>query len=403
MLLLKMALRNLVRSPIRRTLAVVLTVAMGTGSLFIFHGFNQGVMNQYRENTIRSRFGFGQVHTKGYRDIVYEKPWENWIENPLTVESEIKKIPGVKQVFPRLEFGGMLTNGSINVSARGQGVVGSEESTFFNTLNIEEGQTLSTQVNGILLGRGLARALRVKPGDRVTVLANTLEGSFNGVDLEVSGIFHTGQKDFDDVVFRMQLSEAQKLLVTDKVESMALNLDETLSWEGFLKSFKEKFPNLDATSFAVLDKVYYQNAVDWLDAQFGVIQLIILSVVILGIFSTVSTSVFERKQEIGNLRANGDSKIEIISLISAENAALGMAGALLGILLVLLFLSTFLSKGILMPPSPGITRQFYVLIEVSPLMAFKVFFMGIFACTLGAVLASLRVTRLPISEALRSV
>jgi len=402
LLLFKMAFQSLVRSPLRRTLAVILTVAMGTGSLFIFHGFNHGVMNQYRTATIQSRFGYGQVNLKGYREQVFEKPWEHWIQNSNDVITSLKQIAGVKQVFPRIDFGAMLNSGAINVSGRGQGVDGSEEATFFNMLNVEEGETLSTQENGILLGRGLARALKAKVGDHVTVLSSTVDGSFNGVDLQVVGIFHTGQKDFDDVVFRIQLAQAQALLATTRVESIALGLDSVDSWKNVEAGVARSHPELESTSFAILDKVYYQHAVDWLASQFDVFQFIILSVVILGIFNTVSTSVLERKQEIGNLRANGESKGEVIAMLCTENAVLGMAGGIFGIVLVQFLLTTVLSQGFLMPPSPGITRQFYVLIEVSPLMAVKTFLMGTVSCLIGALLAAIKVARMPIAEALRS-
>ena len=40
-----------------------MTVALGTGRSFIFNGFNTGLMNQYRENTVHSRYGYGQINT----------------------------------------------------------------------------------------------------------------------------------------------------------------------------------------------------------------------------------------------------------------------------------------------------------------------------------------------------
>jgi putative ABC transport system permease protein len=89
-------------------------------------------------------------------------------------------------------------------------------------------------------------------------------------------------------------------------------------------------------------------------------------------------------------------------MLCSENAVLGMAGGILGIVLVMLLLSTVLRQGLLMPASPGLTRQFYVLIEVSALMAAKTFVMGTLCCLLGALLAALRVARMPIADALRS-
>src|SRR5688500_2693894 len=122
-MLILAALRNLLRNT-RRTLAVLITVAVGTSSLFIFHGFNAGIMNQYRENTIRARYGHGQLNMKGYRERVYEKPWEHWISYTPEMKETIAKAPGVVQVFPRIGFPGLLTNGKINVSGIGQGIDG---------------------------------------------------------------------------------------------------------------------------------------------------------------------------------------------------------------------------------------------------------------------------------------
>ena len=398
---LKIALRSLRRNP-RRTLTVALTVAVGTGSLFMFHGFNFGIMNQYRENTIRARYGYGQINLQGYREQVFEKPWEHWIGAPAPLLAELTALPGVKQVFPRVEFPALLTNGRINVSGRGQGIDGVAEASFFNTLNVEEGKTLSNEDQGILLGRGLARALNAKVGDRVTVVTNTIGGSINGVDLNVVGVFHTGSKDFDDVVFRVPLARAQTLLDTSSVESVALGLDGLSSWPVVERFVHERHPELEATPFAVLDKVYYQNAVDWLGAQFGVIQFIILGVVVLGIFNTVSSGVLERKQEIGNLRANGDSVGEILALLCAESFAVGVLGAFVGIAGAWILNATLLREGLLMPPSPGITRQFHVRIELQLGMALVTFVMGSACCLFGAWLAGWRVARMPIGEALRS-
>jgi putative ABC transport system permease protein len=400
-MVLALAWRNCVRN-YRRSLAVILTVGVGAGALFTFNGFNTGIMNQYRANTIRSRFGHGQVNLAGYRGQVFEKPWEHWIENPETVIAKMRDIPGVTHVFPRLEFYALLTNGSTTLSGRGQGIDGAAEASFFTALNIEQGQMLTGQPDGVMLGQGLARSLRLKVGDRVTVLGNTIYGSINGVDLTVVGIFHTGAKEFDDRVFRLPLAHAQKLLDTPKVESIAVGLRSIEDWEPFAKAVAPEGSGLEAVPFAVLDKVYYQNAVDWLGSQFRVIRLVILFIVVLGIFNTVSTGVLERKREVGNLRANGEATRDVMALFLAEGALLGVGGALFGIAFAYLANVTIMSKGILMPPSPGLTRQYHVLIELQAWNAFEVFLLGSLCALIGTFLAAYKVSRMPIGEALRS-
>lgn len=400
-LTLGLALRNLLRHR-RRTIAVILTVATGTGAIFLFDGFNAGIMNQYRNNTIRARWGHGQINTAGYREQVYEKPWERWIENADSLSEELKKIPGVQYVFPRTEFYALLSNGSTTLSGRGQGIDGETEAKFFTTLNIESGDTLRAEPDGILLGRGLARSLNAKPGDRITVLANTVYGSINGLDFTVVGIFHTGAKEFDDVVFRLPQKAAQALLDTTKVESIALGLEKLEDWNRVAASIHSGHPELQATPFAVLDKVYYQHAVDWLASQFSVIRLIFLLIVILGIFNTVSTGILERKQEVGNLRANGESKWDVLSLFLTEGLLLGIAGAVVGIVVTAALNATLLSKGILMPPSPGLTRQYHVFVELQKNGALLTFALGSLCALFGTLLAATKVARMPIGDLLRS-
>ena len=102
-MLIKLAARNLLRNP-RRTILVLFTIAMGTGSLFLFHGFNNGIMNQYRENTIHALYGHGQINTQGYRERIFDKPWEHWISNWTQLATQLKQLPGVELLFPRLEW-----------------------------------------------------------------------------------------------------------------------------------------------------------------------------------------------------------------------------------------------------------------------------------------------------------
>ena len=400
-MLFLLSLRNLLRNP-RRTMTVLVTVAVGTASLFIFHGFNTGIMNQYRDNMIHGLYGHGQLNTRGYRESVFEKPWEHWITNYSELEPKLLGIPGVKHLFPRMQLFALLSNGQITISGRGQGVDSVKESTFFDTMNVVEGKMLSDEVDGILLGIGLARALAVKVGDRVTVLANTVRGSINGLDLIVTGIFHTGMRELDNALFRVPIAQAKLLLDTERIESISIGLHSNDAWPGFAAAVSQIAPELETVPFAELDKVYYQNSVDWLQAQFNVIQGIILTIVLLGIFNTIATSILERKQEIGNLRANGESFLEVLMLLTGEGLALGLLGTLLGLGVALLLNFTVLANGILMPPAPGLTRQFHIMIELQASMAFRTVVMGLVTAAIGTLIAGWKAARMPIGDALRS-
>ena len=102
-MIIKFSLRNIWRQR-SRAIAILATVSLGLSALMIYHGFNAGIMNQYRENTIRARFGHGQVNTKGYRDQIWDKPWLRWIDpaSPSVREeaAALSWLPVVKGVRP---------------------------------------------------------------------------------------------------------------------------------------------------------------------------------------------------------------------------------------------------------------------------------------------------------------
>lgn len=401
-MLIIFSFRNLFRN-IRRTISIVLTVAFGCGALFCFDGFINGVLDQYREGTIHSHYGHGQIHEKGYRDTFYQKPSDHWIQEADNVQDFLKELPGVEFLFPRIHFSALLSKGQVNVSAIGEGIDGVAESQFFYGLNIEQGTTLVDSENGILLGIGLARALNVSPGDHVTVKASTVNGNFHELGLKVAGIFHTGSKDFDDKMFRIPISEAQKLLNTTLVESISLGLKHLDDFEPVVKALQLKFPHLEATSFEVLDAIYYQHSVNWLKSQFHTVQIIIISIVLLGIFNTISTIILERKSEIGNLRANGESCLDILKLLLSEGVILGFIGSLTGIILSFIFNLTILKNGITMPPGPGLTRDFVAYLKMDLSFAFYTLLIGVLAAVVATFFSGLKVAKMPIGEALRAV
>lgn len=401
-MLLIVALRSLLRNK-RRTAVTLATVAVGAAALFLFRGFNTGLLNEYRKNAVHAHYGNGQVNLSGYRDRVLAKPWESWITNPQDVLNRLLKIPGVEKVFPRVEFAALVSNGTRALGSRGVGIDGSAESDFFYTINVIEGQPLRSSDDGIVLGRGLAHSLDVKVGSKITLLSNTIHGTLNGADFEVVGVFHTGSRELDDSFFQIQLPQAQRLLDTDRVEKISLGLTHHEDWTRVEGEIENQFPNLEATPFEVLDKIYYQNSVDFLNAQYAIVRLIILLVVVLGIFNTASSAILERTQEIGMLRANGESRKDILQLISLEGGLSAAFGAVLGIAFVVLLNFTLLRDGFYMPPGPGITRSFKTFIELHAVMAVEATLLVFVAGVVGSLLAGLKVLRMPISQALRQV
>ena len=402
LILFRLSLRNVFRNR-RRSICALATVGMGAMGLFVFMGFNRGLMNQYRANTIRARWGHGQLYSLGYRDQAHARPWEKWIEKPERVMEKLRALPGVADLFPRLTVSAMLVAGERAVAGQGEGIDGVAEARFFDQLNYVEGGDFTHRADGIVLGRGLAQGLGVRVGDRILLAVRDGQMGVRDAKVVVTGVFHTGSQEFDSRAFRLPIVIAQRLLETDRVESIAVALSDVETWAAFDTAAKAALPELQAFPFDELDKVYYRHAVDWLDAQFSFIRSIILLVVFLGIFNVISMTVMERTAEIGTLRASGDSRLEIALGHVLEAIALGVLGGAIGLLVGCALSAGPLREGVAMPPAPGITRSFRIFIELDFRDAVQVLSLCALTAAAGCLLPVGRATRVPIAEALRHV
>lgn len=399
-MLIKLAWRNLYRNR-RRTVASLVTIAVGAGGLLTYQGFQNGMMNQYRENLIRARYAHGQVFTKGYYNQVMEKPWTKWISNPEALEEKLIKIEGVIQTFPRISFYSFLQKGGVTLSGYGAGIVSEKEDLFFTEKNFEQGGGIKNK-DDIILGTGLAKGLNAKVGETITLLAQTVNGTLSRTDVIVSGIFHTGIKEFDDRAFRINLPVAKKLLNTDAVELIALQTTGVEAWEDVSSQISQTINGVESVSFEELDSAYYKNAVNFLNSQFNFIRIIILLIVALGIFNIISNGLLERKGEVGSLRANGEFRQKLFAILSLENVFLGLIGGVIGCILSVLVDFLFLQKGVPVPPAPGITRSFDVFLEMEGSHFIQVLVLSILTTILASVYPILNLINQNIPELLKS-
>ncbi|HYX35945.1 MAG TPA: ABC transporter permease [Oligoflexus sp.] len=399
-MLAKFALRNIRRNQ-RRSLVALGTIAVGVFGLLFLQGFFSGLIALHKENSIHSRFGHGQIMTKGYWGQAFEKPWEHWLKDPEAIMQYLRQQPHVQAVFPRVQFFALLSNGRMNVAGRGQGVVGAEEKNFFNKMNFIEGGAIGGQRDGMVLGVGLARALGVKVGDNLTVMGQTIDGTINAIDARVTGIFQVGMKEADDTLFQVQLSEAQILLNTQSVESITIGLDDEAHWESLSQGLGSTFPDYEALSIYVLDQVWAENGQLFLTALLNIFRLVFLGMIMLAIYNSASNTVLERKRELGMLRANGESPQDLIQLLVLEGLYLALAGATLGIIMTLV-VHILSGHGIPMPPTPGTNRLLPVRLHLESSSIAMALLLGVLTSTAATFLSTLQVLRLSIVQAIRA-
>lgn len=397
-----LALRNIIRKK-THTAMTLAAVVCGVVGLILAGGWVQDIFRQLGEALIHSQTGHLQVYKQGFHAAGSRTPEKFLIANADSLKREVAAVAGVDMVMARLNFSGLLNNGRSDLPMIGEGVEPDKEARLGSFVRVVEGRRLADQDKfGIEIGRGLANAFKLKPGDSVNVLANTLDGALNSLEFEVVGVFQSFSNDYDARAIKIPLAAAQELLATKGVNALVVTLKNTPDTDPMVVQFRTRFASagLEIKSWVELND-FYEKTVDLYRRQFGVLQVIILFMVLLGVANSVNMSVFERVGEFGTMMSLGNRRSDVTRLILTEAFMLGLLGGVTGVALGVILALSISAIGIPMPPPPNADIAYTARILVTPVALFVSFAIGFAATVLAAVLPARRVSRTPIVDALR--
>lgn len=398
----KLALRNVLRQRVRNGLTLLAIVA-GVVALIISGGFVQDIYVQLGETLIHTQSGHLQIARQGYFEKGSRTPEKFIIEDDRTLRPQVKSYPGVTDTMGRLYFSGLLSNGRSDLPIIAEGIEPEPEARLGSALRLTAGRSLKEgDRNGVMVGQGLAHALKLAPGDNVTLLVNTAAGALNTLDFEVVGIFQTFSKDYDARAVRLPLTDAQELVGTTGFNTLVIVLEETAATQSIANQMVSIATpqGLEVKTWMELND-FYAKTVDLYEAQFGVLRLIILIMVTLGVANSINMSVFERIGEFGTMRAIGNRARDIVALVVTEGMLIGLVGASLGTVIGSVAAFMISAIGIPMPPPPNSDLGYTARILLTPSVIAGAFMVGFIATPLATVLPALRAARLPVVEALR--
>jgi len=401
-LLFKLGARNVFRQK-GRTAVTLGAVAFGVMSVILSGGFIHDMFAQLAEAIIHSQSGHIQYAKSGFFAKGAHSPERYLITDPKSEKDFLWVVPGVADSMARINFSGLLNNGKTDLPVVGEGIEPSKEAAFGTFLVVLEGRQLSdTDQYGILLGQGVARTLKLRPGDRATLLVSTAEGAMNTLDLEVVGVFQSFSQEYDSRAVKISLAAAQELLASQGVNVMVVALRHTSDTDrvaGILARHAAT-SGLEVKTWEDLN-TFYRGAVAFYDGQFGVLRYIILLMVLLGVINAINMSAFERIGEFGTMRAVGNRSHDVFLLVLIEGTLTGLLGALLGTILGVLLALGISSAGIPMPPPPNSNLPYIAHIEVVPSVLASGFLIGVGGAMLASLVPALRVSRIPLAAALR--
>ena len=375
---LKFALQNTLRNR-RRSLVTVAIAALGTAAILLAGGFALYTYQALAQAAARSTghliVGVPEQFTRDE-----DTPLQHGLDNAAELSAKLLIDPDVRQVLPRVAFSGLISNGDKSTVMIATGVEPDSEFAVKGPfLTMAAGEVLSSGAKNaeVMLGEGLAKSLKAKPGTSLTLLASTTDGALNALDVTVKGVFATGVPDIDKRLVYTDIATAQKLLNTKRVSTLGVFLKRMDLTGAAQQRVAAANPKLTVQTWR--DQAFFYNSVRGLyNRIFGALGLIIGVIVIFVVTNAMAMAIIERTREIGTLRALGTLPSQLLRTLALEGMVLGGVGAVTGALLALGVSLLLYVVPVSMPPPPGSSRGYPLNIDIDPTL---------YACTVLAMVA----------------
>ena len=190
---------------------------------------------------------------------------------------------------------------------------------------------------GVVLGGELARAMGVREGDTVTLIAPSGQVTPAGVvprlkQMTVVGTFDSGHFEYDLALVMMHQIDAAKIFRLegptgiriklknlDQARDVAVELSKTLSGNLLIRDWTRQ------------NKTWF-SAVQLEKRMMFIILTLIVAVAAFNLVSTLVMTVTDKRADIANLRTLGASPKSIMGIFVVQGAMVGVIGTLAGLL-----------------------------------------------------------------------
>jgi len=397
-MLIKLALRNVLRNG-RRSSITLVVIVFGAVALILFGGYKARTFWGLRESTIRGRIGHLQIFKKGASKAEAHKPLEYALDDATSIRKQVERDPRVKMTAAQITLMGLVSNGEKSETFIATAVEPAKDREM-NNQKITAGSDLpDNEPDAILIGRGLAQSMHVKPGDYLTLMTTTVAGSLNAMDVRIAGVFTIGIKDYDDRAVKMPIAGAQTLLQTKTVEKLLVFLNNTEDTEAVHNAFLAHLSGVEIKEWSELAPFYHQ-VVGLYNGIFGFLGIVVFAIVVFSVANTILMSVLERTREIGTLMAMGTTRGRLRAMFVAEGVSIGIIGGVLG-LAIGGGLAFLINHGnVMLPPPPGYTTGYRLQIMMQPAVLLTAFLVSFVTATISSIVPAMKASRLKIVDAL---
>jgi len=310
------------------SLVSMLGIALGIMALITV----MSVMNGF-EREVRARILGAAAHIQllgGERGL---GDWQ-------AVADAASKDPEVVGAAPFVQAQGLLSNGTAVRGVYVRGIVPEAErrvADFGSHMRAGSLEALQPGGFGIVVGIGIARALQLQVGDKVTLIAPQGQVTPAGLmprlkQFTVVGIFSLDHNEFDQGLALVRMEDAQVLYrLEGQVSGVRLKVRDIDRAPETALRIASRMPGEVGVTDWTQQNVNYFRAVQIEKRMMFIILTLIIAVAAFNLVSTLVMVVTDKLPDIAILRTLGVSPASVMQIFIVQGAVVGLVGTLLGV------------------------------------------------------------------------
>jgi putative ABC transport system permease protein len=407
----KMAWRNIWRNT-RRTILTIGAIGFASLLLVFMLSFQFGSYETMINTSVKIQTGHLQIQAREYQE---KKNIRLVVPHPAKVAKILKTIPAIAAYTYRGRAFSLISSQERTYGIAVTGIDPEREADVSRLKSlIREGDFLTAaDTDQALIGRLLAKNLRVRLGDELTVLGQGRDGSIAATVVRVKGIFSSGISEFDRAAIHIPLKTFQEVYAMQGAVHEVVVIADSLRSIAALKTRVE-------AGLASLNLKNPLTVLDWDELMPGLRQsiemdlisglifyLLLVLVVAFSILNTFMMAIFERTREFGVLMAIGTTPGRLTKVLLIESMTMTFIGIGAGIVAGSLVTLYFQVHGIDFSGASELLSQFGISGRMYPKLSWLSALSGPLAVLiitfLAALYPALKVRRLQPVEAMRGV
>jgi lipoprotein-releasing system permease protein len=329
----------------KQTLVAALGVTIGVGVYLFMNSLTAGFSAYSREEIFKS-----SAHIKIYKDDELSQPISSndtvgirvivnpqittlskKIINPEALLATVKSEPYVTSAIAQVSFDAFYNRGKAQIkgSSYGVNIIDYDAMFKFGTYIVAGSlDALEGNLNGIIIGSGIAEKLNLGVNDNITITS-----SYNVVKvMKIVGIFTTDNNLNDNQKSYVNIPTAQKFIKESPsyVSTIFVNIPDPDQAGKYALQLQQLTPytveDWKTTSADVLSGEKVRNT------MMSAISFTILIVAAFGIYNILSSTIMQKINDIAILKATGFRGRDVVRIFLIESIIMGLIGTFVGLL-----------------------------------------------------------------------